>query len=184
MPYVRGKEKSCPADEVISEIKDLVADGYKEVVLTGTEIGAYDYKGMDFKGLVERILTETGIARLRLSSLQPQEITSDLIGLWRDTRLCRHFHISLQSGSDAVLGRMRRRYTATDYRNVVSLIRAAMPEGAITTDIIVGFPGETEAEFEESYKLCRDMKFARIHVFSYSPLPGTEAARMSGQVER
>ena len=140
------------------------------------------YKRQNLKGLLERVLVETGVTRLRLSSLQPQEITSELLGLWHDERLCRHFHLSLQSGSDSVLGRMKRRYSVADYERAVSLIRDAVPEVAITTDVVVGFPGETETEFRESYEFCRRMEFARIHVFPYSPRPGTEAARMRPQV--
>ena len=120
---------------------------------------------------------------MRLSSLQPQEITPELIGLWRDGRLCRHLHLSLQSGSNTVLKRMNRRYTAADYRRAVDLIREAVPDVAITTDVIVGFPGETEDEFKESYDFARQMDFARIHVFSYSPRPGTSAAAMPQQVD-
>lgn len=183
VPYVRGKEKSRPADEIVGEVKDLVNDGYREIVLTGTEIGAYDSAGVNLARLVERLLSETAIARLRLSSLQPQELTPDFLALWRDSRLCRHFHISLQSGSEAVLARMRRRYTAREYRDVVSLIRSKLPDAAITTDVIVGFPGETDVEFAESYNFAREMGFARIHVFSYSPRPGTAAASMSGQID-
>jgi len=152
------------------------------VVLTGTEIGLYSYDGVELRGLLENILAETNITRLRLSSLQPQEISPELIRLWSDNRLCRHFHLSLQSGSDTVLQRMKRRYAVGDYQQAVSLIRAVMPEAAITTDIIVGFPGETEAEFEQSYDFCQEMEFARIHVFPYSPRQGTEAARMSQPV--
>ena len=117
-----------------------------------------------------------------MSSLQPQEISTGLIRLWREPRLCRHFHLSLQSGSDSVLERMKRHYSADDFERAVSLIRSVVPEVAITTDVIVGFPGETEDEFRESYSFCRKLKFARIHVFPYSSRPGTEAARMSGQV--
>ena len=183
VPLVRGREKSQPAEQVITEINKRITDGYKEVVLTGTEIGAYNSNGTDLKGLIERILSETLLTRLRLSSIQPQEVTPELIELWRDSRLCRHFHLSLQSGSDSVLKRMNRRYTTGEYQNAVSLIRNTMPEAAITTDIIVGFPGETDAAFEESYEFCQQMEFARIHVFSYSSRPGTLAARMPGHVE-
>jgi threonylcarbamoyladenosine tRNA methylthiotransferase MtaB len=182
VPLVRGREKSLPLYQVIAEVRDRVADGDKEVVLTGTKVGAYNYEGAGLKELLERILKETDVARLRLSSLQPQEISPELIGLWRDSRLCRHFHLSLQSGSDAVLNRMKRRYTASDYQRAVDLIREMVPEAAITTDVIVGFPGETEAEFQESYNLAKQMGFARIHVFTYSPRPGTQAATMPDQV--
>ncbi len=182
IPLVRGREKCLPVDQVITEVRHRVASGAKEVVLTGTEIGSYNYNGTGLKSLLEHILIETGVTRLRLSSLQPQQISPELIGLWHDQRLCPHFHLSLQSGSDAVLRRMKRRYCAGDYREAVSLIRALVPDVAITTDIIVGFPGETEEEFEESYEFCRQMGFARIHVFPYSPRRGTEAARTPTRV--
>jgi len=178
VPLVRSSEKSTPVDQVVAEVGHRIANGYKEVVLTGVKIGSYNSDGVNLKGLLEHILAETDITRLRLSSLQPQEISPELIGLWRDSRLCRHFHLSLQSGSDGVLNRMRRRYLVSDYLRAVSLIRALVPEAAITTDVIVGFPGETDDEFEESYNLCRQMGFARIHVFTYSPRQGTQAAQL------
>ena len=182
VPLVRGRERSIPIDQVIAGVKQRVSEGYKEVVLTGTKISSYNYEGAGLSRLLQHILAETGVERLRLSSLQPQEVYPELIGLWRNGRLCRHFHLSLQSGSDGVLRRMKRLYTAGDYQQAVALIRDIVPEAAITTDIIVGFPGETEAEFEESYELCRQMGFARIHVFSYSPREGTQAATMPDQV--
>jgi threonylcarbamoyladenosine tRNA methylthiotransferase MtaB len=183
VPLVRGREKSTPIDQAVAEVKHRVSEGYREVVLTGTKIGSYNYERVGLSELLQRILTEADVERLRLSSLQPEEISPELIGLWRDKRLCRHFHLSLQSGSDAVLGRMKREYTVGDYQQAVALIRGMVPEAAITTDIIVGFPGETEAEFQESYELCRQMEFTRIHVFSYSPRQGTQAARMPDQVD-
>jgi threonylcarbamoyladenosine tRNA methylthiotransferase MtaB len=183
VPLVRGRELSLPAENVIAEIKQRVAEGDKEVVLTGTEIGAYNYEDVGLSGLLKRILEETEIARLRLSSLQPPEITTELLELWRDERLCRHFHLSLQSGSDAVLKRMGRRYSAADYKRAVELIREAVEGVAITTDIIVGFPGESDVEFKESYDFAKQMRFARIHVFPYSPRPGTKAAAMPDRVE-
>ncbi len=182
VPYVRGRERSRPVHEVVAEVKARVAEGCREVVLTGTEVGAYHSDGLEITGLLARILTETDIARLRLSSLQPQEVTTELLALWRDPRLCPHFHLSLQSGSDSVLRRMRRRYDTAAYAEAVARIRAAVPDVAITTDIIVGFPGETEAEFAESLAFCQCMEFARIHVFSYSPRPGTAAAVMPEQI--
>lgn len=182
VPLVRGREKSLPTDQIVAEVKHRTDDGYKEVVLTGTEIGSYNYDGVNLKGLLERILAQTEVTRLRLSSLQPQEISPEFIGLWCDDRLCRHFHLSLQSGSDSVLSRMKRRYSAGDYQRAVSTIRALMPEAAITTDVIVGFPGETDNEFEESYNFCWQMGFARIHVFPYSARQETQAARMPNQV--
>jgi len=182
VPLVRGREQSLPIDQVVDEVRHRVAQGYKEVVLTGVKIGSYDYDGVNLKGLLEHILSETGVERLRLSSLQPWGISPELIELWHDQRLCPHFHLSLQSGSNAVLSRMKRGYSASDYEQSVSLIRALLLEAAITTDVMVGFPGETDEEFEESYDFCQRMEFARIHVFSYSPRQGTQAAQMSHQV--
>ncbi len=178
VPLVRSREESIPVDRVMADVRERVTAGYKEVVLTGTEIGTYHFDGVNLRGLLERIMAETAVARLRLSSLQPPEISSEFVELWRNERLCPHFHLSLQSGSDSVLSRMKRRYATADYQRAVSLIRQLVPEVAITTDVIVGFPGETEAEFRESYDFYQKTQFARIHVFPYSPRPGTEAARM------
>jgi threonylcarbamoyladenosine tRNA methylthiotransferase MtaB len=183
VPLVRSLEESVPVERVVAEVRERVAAGYQEVVLTGTEIGTYNFNGINLRDLLERILEETAITRLRLSSLQPQEISPELIELWRNPRLCPHFHLSLQSGSDGVLRRMKRRYATTDYQRKVSLIRDSVPEVAITTDVIVGFPGETESEFRESYEFYRQIQFARIHVFPYSPRPGTEAAHMPQTVD-
>jgi threonylcarbamoyladenosine tRNA methylthiotransferase MtaB len=182
VPLVRGRELSLPAEEVLSKVRERVAQGYREVVLTGVRIGAYDDSGVDLKGLLERILEETGVERLRLSSLKPQEISAELLNLFGDGQLCPHFHLCIQSGSDSVLRRMRRSYSVGDYEEVVSLIRANVPDVAITTDVMVGFPSETWAEFEESLSFCRRMEFARIHVFPYSRRCGTEAARFPNQV--
>ena len=183
VPRVRGREHCLAMADVVNEVKARVAAGYKEVVLTGTKIGAYKHNGANLKQLVEQILVVTGVERLRLSSLQPQDISPQLLNLWQDPRLCRHFHLALQSGSDAVLRRMRRRYSAAGYRRAVSLIRKIVPDVAITTDIMVGFPGEGIEEFEESYCFCQEIDFANIHVFSYSSRPGTLAARMPGQID-
>ena len=181
MPLVRGRQKSLPVAQVVAEVRHRVANGGKEVVLTGTNAGAYDYDGFNLRGLLENILAETNVIRLRLSSLQPQEISPELLGLWGDSRLCPHFHLSLQSGSDQVLNRMKRHYCVSDYQGAVSLIRAQVPDAAITTDIITGFPGETEEEFEGSYNFCREMGFARVHVFPYSPRSGTRAYYLPDQ---
>jgi threonylcarbamoyladenosine tRNA methylthiotransferase MtaB len=184
VPFVRSKENSVPPDVILEEITKREAEGYQEIVLTGTRVGGYAYAGAyaNLQALLRRILDETTIPRIRLSSLQPQEISIDLIKLWQNTRLCPHFHLSLQSGSAGVLKRMNRRYSPADYQKVVKLIRREVPAVAITTDVIVGFPGETEQEFEESLEFCRQIGFARIHVFSYSPRSGTKAAEMEGQV--
>jgi threonylcarbamoyladenosine tRNA methylthiotransferase MtaB len=183
VPFVRGKEKSLPASLIIDELRQRVAEGYQEVVLTGTEIGTYNDNSINLKGLLERILDETDMTRLRLSSLQPQEITPELINLWKDNRLCPHFHLSLQSGRDSVLRRMNRKYNTSDFEKAVRDIRKVVPEAAVTTDIIAGFPGETEEEFEESLNFIRKIGFSRLHVFSYSPRPGTAADGMAMQIK-
>ncbi|MBG7617558.1 MAG: tRNA (N(6)-L-threonylcarbamoyladenosine(37)-C(2))-methylthiotransferase MtaB, partial [Chloroflexi bacterium] len=182
VPYLRTVKNCLPVDEIISRINKRVEEGYKEVVLTGTEIGNYQDSGVELIGLIERILDETNIERLRLSSLQPQHIDSRLLALWQNERLCRHFHISLQSGSDGVLSRMKRRYNIATYRWVLTEIRHQLPDAAVTTDVIVGFPAETEEEFKQSYAFCQQMAFSRIHVFPYSARPATAAAKIPNQV--
>jgi threonylcarbamoyladenosine tRNA methylthiotransferase MtaB len=191
VPLVRAHEYSLPAPQIMEEIKEKVAAGYREVVLTGTNIGRYKDDGTNLEDLLVRILHDTNIQRLHLSSLQPQEISSRFLALWQDTdlstsekpQLCRHFHLALQSGSDTVLQRMKRRYSLDDYQAAVSLIRETIPGAAITTDIMVGFPGENDEEFEESYRFCQQAGFANIHVFPFSPRPGTEANKMPNQVK-
>ena len=190
VPKVRPHEYCLPSSRIINEVKRKVALGYKEVVLTGTKVGSYDDAASSagegssgLKDLVERILHNTDIERLRLSSLQPPEISPDLLDLWRDKRLCPHFHLALQSGSDSVLQRMRRSYSLDQYQRTMSLIKDTLPEAAITTDIMVGFPGETDEEFEQSYSFCQQAGFANIHVFPFSPRPDTRGASMPDQVK-
>jgi threonylcarbamoyladenosine tRNA methylthiotransferase MtaB len=171
------------AAQIIKEVEQKVAQGYREIVLTGTKVGSYKDDSTDFKDLIQRILRHTGIERLRLSSLQPSEISSQLLALWQDERLCRHFHLALQSGCQTVLHRMRRSYSPAEYQRTVDLINEKIPGVAITTDIMVGFPGETDDEFEQSYSFCQQAGFANIHVFPFSPRPETAAARMPGQIK-
>ncbi|MFA5374293.1 MAG: tRNA (N(6)-L-threonylcarbamoyladenosine(37)-C(2))-methylthiotransferase MtaB [Dehalococcoidia bacterium] len=180
VPYVRGRERSIPPDEIIEEIKSRISMGFKEVVLTGTKIGAYK-PGLEL--LIKRILDQTSVRRIRLSSLQPGDITDELLDIWNDARLCRHLHLPLQSGSDSVLTLMNRPYNTSAYETAVERIRKTVPQVSITTDIIVGFPGETGEEFEESYRFCKHMAFANMHVFSYSERPGTTAASMPDQID-
>jgi len=183
VPKVRPHEYSLPASQIIDEIKQKVALGYKEVVLTGTKVGSYRDGSTDLGDLVQRILTSTGIERLRLSSLQPSEISSEFLALWQNERLCRHFHLALQSGSETVLQRMKRSYSLDQYQRIVNLIKEMIPEVAITTDIMVGFPGESDEEFEQSYSFCQQAGFANIHVFPFSLRPETAAARMPEQLK-
>jgi threonylcarbamoyladenosine tRNA methylthiotransferase MtaB len=182
VPQVRGSEHCLTVADVVNQVKARVSAGYKEVVLTGTKIGSYKYNGADLKHLIEQILANTNVERLHPSSVQPHEISPELLSLWQDPRLYRHFHLALQSGSDSVLRRLRRHYSVDDYRQAVSLIRKTVPDVAVTTDIMVGFPGESIEEFEESHRFCKEIDFANIHVFSYSSRPGTLAARMPEQV--
>ena len=185
VPKVRGRERSVPADRIMSQIDRLVARGYREVVLTGTQLGTYgfDLVEPDLQGLISRILDRTGLERLRVSSLQPQEVDHDLLNIWSDSRLCPHIHMPLQSGSDPVLRRMRRRYTAKDYSETVERVRRAVPGVSVTADVIAGFPGETNTEFEETVGLCEQLRFASLHVFPYSVRPGTSAAHFAEQVD-
>jgi len=183
VPKVRPHEYSLPASQIIDEVKQKVALGYKEVVLTGTKVGSYKDDGADLRDLVQRILSSTGIERLRLSSLQPSEISSEFLALWQDERLCRHFHLALQSGSETVLQRMRRSYSPDQYQRTVNLIKEMLPGVAITTDIMVGFPGESDEEFEQSYSFCQQAGFANMHVFPFSPRPETAASRMPEQIK-
>lgn len=182
VPRVRGPERSRPQEEVVAEVKARVAQGYKEVILTGTRIGRYR-PGEGLRGLITSILKGSDVQRLRLSSLEPSDLTPDLLRLWQDSRLCPHIHLPLQSGSDSVLERMGRAYSTADYQQAVSLAREALPNLALTTDIMVAFPGECERESNESYRFCKRMGFAALHIFPYSPRPGTRAARLPNAVE-
>jgi threonylcarbamoyladenosine tRNA methylthiotransferase MtaB len=184
IPRTRGRERSKPVETVVAEALAREAEGMQEIVITGTQLGAYgrDWGHRTPYPVLKALLDETSVPRIRMSSLQPQDLSDEVIGLWDDPRLCRHFHLALQSGARATLERMRRRYTQDEYRDAVRRLRDAIPDLAITTDVIVGFPGETEADFEESYAFCEDMGFAGIHVFPYSQRSGTAAFKMPDQV--
>ena len=184
VPKVRGRERSIPPDEIIAQINERAKLGCREAVLTGTQLGTYgfDLPGIDLAGLLQQVLVETSINRLRISSLQAQEITPDLLGLWDDSRLCPHFHIPLQSGSDTILKSMRRRYDTARFAETIALVRKTIPGAGITTDIIIGFPGEGVREFAESYSFAASMGFSDMHVFPYSIRPGTSAAHLDDQV--
>ncbi len=184
VPKVRGRERSIPPEEIIAQINERAKLGCREAVLTGTQLGTYgfDLPGIDLAGLLQQVLVETNINRLRISSLQAQEITPNLLGLWDDSRLCPHFHIPLQSGSDTILKSMRRRYDTARFAETIALVRKTIPDAGITTDIIIGFPGEGVREFAESYSFAASMGFSDMHVFPYSIRPGTSAAHLDDQV--
>ncbi len=186
VPYVRGAERSLPPDDILQDVRNRLAAGHKEIVLTGTNIGGYTWNGDGSRwlaALVQRILSETDITRLRLSSLRPHDLTPELIRLWSDERLCSHLHVPLQSGSETTLRRMNRPYSLADYARAVQSVREAVPALALTTDVMVGFPGESDREFEESYRFCEGMAFAGMHVFPYSVRHGTAAAEMPDQIQ-
>ncbi len=188
VPHVRGRVRSRPPDEVVEEVRRLVANGYLEVVLTGIHLGAYGKDSGGARGLLpllERLAVVPGLRRLRLSSLELREVSDDLIGLVADSDvLCPPFHIPLQSGDDAVLRAMNRHYTAAEFLARVEAIRRRIPEAALTTDAIVGFPGETGEQFRHTVEVARRAAFSRMHIFPYSDRQGTPAAQMDSKVPK
>src|SRR5271157_5905960 len=187
----RGAGRSRSIVDVISDIQYALDGGTKEIVLTGVHLGSWGQDistslnagfNLHLRDLVKSILRETDVTRLRLSSLEPWDLDADFFSLWEDARLCQHLHLPLQSGCAETLKRMARKTTPASFRDLVIAARQIMPEAAITTDVIAGFPGETEDEFEESLAFVKEMDFAGGHAFTYSPRPGTGAARMKDQV--
>ena len=180
----RGAGRSRPVADVLLDIQSALAGGTKEIVLTGVHLGSWGYDfGSHLTELIRAILRETDTPRLRLSSLEPWDLTTDFFSLWDDSRLMPHLHLPLQSGSESTLKRMARKTTPQSFRELVAAARGMIPGVSITTDIIAGFPGETEKEFAETLGFVREMEFACGHVFTYSPRPGTGAAKMKGQVQ-
>lgn len=186
IPFARGPVRSRDPEKTLREVEKLVENGYKEIVLTGIHTGAYgqDFpQGYDLNWLVSQIAQVPGLARLRISSLDPNEFTPDFIDtISNHPVICPHFHISLQSGDDEILERMRRSYTTEEYRQLVKKLRLEIPQVAITTDVMVGFPGETAEQHRNSMAFVEEMEFAGLHVFKYSPRIGTKAARFDNQV--
>ena len=179
----RGEERSRPVTEIIEEINALQAGGVQEAVLAGVHLGGYrSDSGGSLGNLVHAVLAETSIPRLRLGSLEPWELAPDFWSLFDDPRLLPHLHLPIQSGANSVLRRMSRRCRSDEFRGLVTQARQAVPGMNITTDIIVGFPGETDAEWQETLDLAADMGFGDIHIFAYSPRAGTKAAAMPDQV--
>ncbi|MBI5959047.1 MAG: tRNA (N(6)-L-threonylcarbamoyladenosine(37)-C(2))-methylthiotransferase MtaB [Chloroflexi bacterium] len=181
----RGVGRSRPAADVLREIQALAGAGYQEAVLTGVHLGSYGHDQGEPDGLLRLarlILDHTDIPRLRLSSLEPWDLSPDFFRLWENPRLCRHLHLPLQSGCDTTLKRMARRTSQAAFSALVQAARAQIPDLAISTDLIVGFPGETDIDFETSYDFVRHMAFMKLHVFRYSRREGTGASRMKGQI--
>ena len=194
IPYARGRVRSRKPDSVISEVKHIASKGIKEVVITGIHIASY---GKDFADnedeslknyrlidLLEEINKIDGIKRIRLGSIEPLLITEEFVyRLEKLEKICHHFHLSLQSGCDATLKRMNRRYTTEQFKHIVNLLRNIYSDVNLTTDIIVGFPGETEQEFEQTYQFLKEIKFYKMHIFKYSQRKGTVAATMPNQID-
>ncbi len=179
----RGDERSREIQTLVDEINALHRDGYQEAVLTGVHLGGYGHDlGTDLTSLVGRVLAETSIPRIRLSSIEPWDLPVDFWALWRNPRLMPHIHLPLQSGADSVLKRMGRRCDTEGYRRLVAEARAAIGDLTLTTDIIVGFPGETDAEWADTLSFARESTFGHIHIFTYSPRQGTAAAGYPGHL--
>lgn len=187
IPYARGRVRSRKPEEITAEIRTLADRGYQEVVLTGIHLSSY---GVDFKeekenllSLIQAVHEIEGIRRIRLGSLEPRIITEEFMeGIAALPKVCPHFHLSLQSGCDRTLERMNRRYSAAEYREKCEMIRRYYPSPALTTDVITGFPGETEEDFRESFEFVKSIHFYETHIFKYSRRQGTKAASMDGQL--
>lgn len=185
VPYVRGESRSRSIGAIVEHVRRKVRAGFQEIVLTGIHLGDYhpaDNERQDLGDLIATLLRETEIRRIRVSSLEPEDFRLEWLELWQNPRMCRHFHLPMQSGSDSILRRMARRYNTTRYREIIKTARRLIPGVAISTDIITGFPGESDEDFELTYQLASELHFAKAHVFRFSPRQGTPAARMKGQV--
>ncbi|MGL5753974.1 MAG: tRNA (N(6)-L-threonylcarbamoyladenosine(37)-C(2))-methylthiotransferase MtaB [Paraclostridium sp.] len=189
IPYARGgKVRSRDLESVVSEAKKLVANGYKEMVLTGIHVASYgkDVANADINllSVIKAINEIDGVERIRLSSVEPILMTDEFIDtVSKMPKVCPHYHLSLQSGCDETLNRMNRRYTTKEYKEIVDKLREKMPKVAITTDVIVGFPGETNDEFNKTYEFLSDIELSQMHIFKYSPRKGTPAATMENQID-
>ena len=188
IPYARGRVRSRDLESIVKEVENLASNGYKEVVLTGIHVASYgkDIKDSDIKLLdvIKQINDIEGIERIRLSSVEPILFTDEFVeAVSAMDKVCPHYHLSLQSGCDETLKRMKRRYTTEEYKTIVDRLRAAIPNVSITTDVIVGFPGETNEEFDKTYEFLKDIELTHMHIFKYSPRKGTPAATMENQVD-
>ncbi|MBQ3594361.1 MAG: tRNA (N(6)-L-threonylcarbamoyladenosine(37)-C(2))-methylthiotransferase MtaB [Bacteroidales bacterium] len=182
IPMVRGRATSRSDKDIYDNIRSVVDHGFKEIVLTGVNMGRYQYLDVNFEGLVENILNIDGDFRLRISSIEPDNFSDRFLRLFENEKLAPHMHICLQSGAENTLKAMRRHYTAAEFKNMCERIKTTIPDFNITTDLIVGFPGETEEDFMESAEMCREVGFSHIHTFKYSVRNGTKAATMPNQI--
>ncbi len=182
VPHVRGRASSRPWEDIKSNIEEVLKFGYKEIVLTGVNIGRYEHDGITFEDLVEKILNIPGDFRVRISSIEPEGFGDKLFNLFSHPKLMPHLHMCLQSGSDKILLKMRRQYTVDEFKNMVHKIKKKIPDFNFTTDIMVGFPDETEEDFQETCKVSEQLGFSHVHTFKYSIRKGTRAERMPDQV--
>ena len=183
VPLARGREKNRDADSILAEINCLVKNGYKEVVLTGVHIGRYNKDGLNLVQLTERILSNTEVQRLRFTSIDPKEFSDELTDLIsKSKRIAKHLHIPLQSGDDQILSLMKRDYTTAEYKKLLEKIKSAVREVMIGADVIVGFPGETDKQFENTYRFILSSPLDYLHVFSYSDRKGTVASELPNKI--
>ena len=185
IPYARGPIRSRDPEDIMDEVKVLAENGFKEIILTGIHVASYgkDLKGVTLLDVIKRVQEQEGIERIRFSSVEPNIVTEEFASeLSKLDKVCDHFHLSLQSGCDRTLKRMNRKYDAAGYERAVEILRKYFPNVAITTDIIAGFPDETDEDFEKSLEFAKKIGFAKIHAFPYSPKRGTPAAVMPNQI--
>ncbi len=184
IPQARGKSRSAPVEEVVDNFKTLLDNGYKEIILTGVNVGDYNYNGINLFNLLKSILMVEGDYRIRISSIEPNLLTDEIINLVSDDpRMCNHFHIPLQSGSAEILKQMQRRYKRSDYENLIRKIVTKINDVGIGVDVIVGFPGETDEHFNETYNFLKELPIYYLHVFTYSERPDTKAIDLPGTVD-
>ncbi|MFK5855116.1 MAG: tRNA (N(6)-L-threonylcarbamoyladenosine(37)-C(2))-methylthiotransferase MtaB [Bacteroidota bacterium] len=183
IPKVRGRATSRPVDDVLENIRKVVEFGFKEIIITGVNIGRYSHDGTDFESLVEQMLEIPGDFRIRISSIEPDGYTDSFFRLFKHPKLAPHMHICLQSGSEDILLKMRRMYTAKLFKKMSDKLEELYPDFSLTTDIIVGFPGETEENFQETVDLAEKIGFAHIHTFKYSIRTGTRAERLPDHID-
>ena len=183
VPYVRGRAVSRPVEDILQNIKTELAFGFKEIVLTGVNISKYNYEGVGFEDLIRKILDIDGDFRVRIASIEPDDFSDGFVELFRNPKLAPHIHLCLQSGSNAVLKRMHRHYTREDFMGIVDKFRAIVPNFNVTTDIIVGLPGETDEDFNDTLDVAQKIGFGHIHAFKYSRRSGTLADKMDCQID-
>jgi len=183
VPSVRGRAVSRPVNDILENVKRVVDNGFREIVITGVNIGRYQYEGTSFEKMIEKIIELPGDFRVRISSMEPDGFGPAFHHLFRHPRMTPHLHLCVQSGSDSILSEMRRMYTVRSFMEIVERFRSLIPDFNFTTDVIVGFPGETDEDFMQTVRLVRQVGFSHIHTFRYSRRKGTRADRMENQVE-